>query len=107
MERPMPYALPENQLASFLERIAAHKPSRVEVLSAPMEGRPGHLAYQITGQSERDVQREIDKVVTDIDVRGGVGEFRHPARSREPEYFGRWQSRGWTRVSTAHMEAAE
>ncbi len=103
----MPYSLPENMLPGFLDRIAHHQPARVSVLSGPMEGRPGHLAFQITGQTAEDVQREIDRLMADVDVRGGQAEFRHPAKSREKEYFGRWQSRGYTHIATPALEAAE
>lgn len=93
-------ALPENQLSGLLARVAHHRPDRVAVLSTPMpEQLPGTTAYQITGATEQDVQREVDRIMTDVGARTGVGEFRTPARSREPEYFGRWQSRGYTRIT--------
>jgi hypothetical protein len=109
MERPMSrYALPENQLPGFLERIARHKPDRVTVVSVPMpEQLPGTTAFQIVGTTADDVQREIDKIMVDVDVRGGVSEFRNPERCREHQYFGRFISRGYTRVSPPAMEAAE
>lgn len=79
---------------------------RVTVISTPLEAHPGCLAYQITGLTERDVQDEIDKIMVDVEVRGGFAEFRNPAKSREAAYFGKWQSRGWTRLRPVTEPAA-
>jgi hypothetical protein len=66
----------------------ANTAARVEMKDLP--DMPGVVAYQITADTPDDVQHEINRIMENVTLRGGIAEFRNPFR-----FLHAWMTRGY------------
>jgi len=67
--------------------------SDLVVLSHPVEGLRGYIAWMIVGRDLEKVKRQIDKITKDLEDRSS---FVYPRKMQVGAYFGWWCSEGYT-----------